>query len=144
MNNRHKYFRNLRYKQSLETRYNHRRTGRHGSWTGTYFITDEPDPRDIREQFFQYEQRIRINDVPYEEFCEKRLNELLKKYRGHDYYLYYDRPEVEYSILENKKETYGKMKSYYKKYSNRVVRRSKDVLQNNQYRKQFDLWWTLD
>ena len=144
MNNRHKYFRNLRYKQSLETRYNHRGTGRYGGWTGVYFVTDEVDPRDIREQFYQYQTRYWKNDVTPEEYTKMRLEDLTKKSRGHDYYLYYDRPEVKYSIIENKKATYGSMKSYYKKYSNRIVRHSKDILQHNQYRKQFDLWWTID
>ena len=144
MNNRHKYFRNLRYKQSLETRYNHRDTGRHGSWTGVYFVTDEVDPRDIREQFYQYQTRYWKTEVTPEEYTKMRLDDLTKKSRGHDYYLYYDRPEVKYSILENKKAVYGSMKSYYKKYSNRIVRHSKDTLQHNQYRKQFDLWWTID
>ena len=144
MNNRHKYFRNLRYKQSLETRYNHRDTGRYGGWTGVYFVADEVDPRDIREQFYQYQTRCWKTEVTPEEYTKMRLDDLTKKSRGHDYYLYYDRPEVKYSIIENKKAIYGSMKSYYKKYSNRIVRHSKEILPHNQYRKQFDLWWTID
>ena len=81
MNNRHKYFRNLRYKQKLETRYNNY----DGWYTGIYFITKEPDPRYIRENQFKY---------PYSCFSVD------KKYRGHDYYLTWKRPEVPYSIQE--------------------------------------------
>jgi hypothetical protein len=79
MNNRHKYFRNLRYKQSLETRYNHRDTGRHGGWTGVYFVTDEVDPRDIREQFYQYQTRFWKTEVTPEEYTKMRLDDLTKK-----------------------------------------------------------------
>ena len=122
MNNRHKYFRNLRYKQKLETQY----TNRGYSWCKVYFITKEPDPRHAREW----------GNRPY-----YRID---KKYRGHDYYLYYDRPEVPYSIVEYTDRPYGKNKKFYKKYTSRITRHSKDVLQHNQYRKQFDLWWTID
>lgn len=77
MNNRHKYFRNLRYKQKLESRYD--------NWceryTGVYFTTEEPDPRYIREhqnaRWFKNE-----------------------KFLGHDWYLCWHRPEVPYSIRE--------------------------------------------
>ena len=50
MNNRHKYLRNLRYKQKLETQYNNR--GYAGS--NVYFITKEPDPRYERERYFRF------------------------------------------------------------------------------------------
>jgi hypothetical protein len=122
MNNRHKYFRNLRYKQKLETQYNNRDY----SWSRVYFVTKEPDPRYARE------------------WGDRLYYRIDKKYRGHDYYLYYDRPEVPYSIIEYTDRPYGKSKKFYKKYTSRVIRHSKDVLQHNQYRKQFDLWWTID
>ena len=122
MNNRHKYFRNLRYKQKLETQYNN-------AGSNVYFITKEPDPRHIREWGYRY---------PYSCFS------VYKKYRGHDYYCYCDRPEVPYSTIEYKDRPYGKCKKFYKKYTSRIIRHSKDVLQHNQYRKQFDLWWTID
>lgn len=144
MNNRHKYFRNLRYKQKLETRYDNRATGRYGSWNGVYFITDEVDPRNLREEFYQYQTRYWKTEVTPEEYVNMRLEDLTKKYRGHDYYLYYDRPEVPYSIIEYTDRPYGKAKKFYKKYTNKIIRHSKDNLQHNQYRKQFDLWWTID
>ena len=122
MNNRHKYFRNLRYKQKLETQYNNR--GYAGS--NVYFITKEPDPRYERERYFRFSG---VDD---------------KKHRGHDYYLYCDRPEVPYSTIEYIDRPYGKSKKFYKKYTSRIIRYSKDILQHNQYRKMFDLWWTID
>jgi hypothetical protein len=139
MNNRHKYFRNLRYKQKLENRYDNRDY----SWCRLSFITDEPDPRYIREYAHKYQFRSKY-DITYEEKVQKFLDDANKPFRGHEYYLYYDRPEVPYSIIEYKDRPYGKNKKFYKKYTTRVVRHSKDVLQHNQYRKQFDLWWTID
>lgn len=120
MNNRHKYFRNLRYKQKLESQYEARR------YEGIYFYTKEPDPRYEREhQSYWY---WRGDD----------------KYRGHNYYMYYDRPEVDYTIYESPRGCYRSAKQYFKKYSNKKVRRAKDIPNHNQYRKVFDLWWTID
>lgn len=81
MNNRHKYFRNLRYKQKLEASYDQS----NGMYTNVYFITQEPDPRYLREYGHRY---------PYSCFS------VYDKYRGHDYYLTWKRPEVAYSIIE--------------------------------------------
>ena len=125
MKNKHKYFKKLRYKQKLETKYNNR--GYAGS--NVYFLTKEPDPRYMREWGYRY---------PYSCFSVD------KKHLGHDYYLYCDRPEVPYSIVEHTDRPYGKSKKFYKKYTTKVVRHSKDMLQHNQYRKMFDLWWTID
>jgi hypothetical protein len=119
MNNRHKYFRNLRYKQKLETKYDNGNRN-------IYFITKKPDPRELR----------RWNHKPY--IQESYLN----KFTGHDYYICWERPEVPYSIMEWQEE-YG-YKKFCKKYSNRIVRRSKNDFQYNGYRKEFDLWWTID
>ena len=83
MNNRNKYFRNLRYKQKLEARYNN------GGWySGVYFITKEPDPRAMREDNNFYLRNP--NQTP--DKWDKR--------RGHEYFMYFKRPEVPYSILE--------------------------------------------
>ena len=139
MNNRHKYFRNLRYKQKLETKYNNR--SNYG-WSRVYFVTDEVDPRFIREDTLRH--LWRSSYLTAEENIQRRLEHNCEKHRGHNFYLYYDRPEVPYSILESTDRPYGKAKKFYKKYTTRVIRHSKDVLQHNQYRKQFELWWTID
>ena len=97
MNNRHKYFRNLRYKQKLETQYEARR------YEGIYFYTKEPDPHYEREHQFRW---YWSGD---------------DKYRGHDYYMYYDRPEVDYTIYESPRSCYRSAKQYFKKYSNKKV-----------------------
>ena len=57
MNNRHKYFRNLRYKQKLEAEYDNGNRN-------IYFITKKPDPRELR----------RWNHKPY--IQESYLNKL--------------------------------------------------------------------
>lgn len=120
MNNRHKYFRNLRYKQKLESQYKAYR------YSGICFYTKEPDPRYEREH----------------QYCWCWCGD--DKYRGHDYYIYYDRPEVDYTICENSLGYRRNAKRYFKKYSNKKVRRAKDVSNHNQYRKIFDLWWIID
>lgn len=77
MNNRHKYFRNLRYKHKLDTKYDNGNRN-------IYFITKEPDPRQARElQAFKY-------------LCRRAT----EKYNGHDYYISWKRPEVPYTAME--------------------------------------------
>ena len=98
---RHRYFREQKYKQKLESRYN----AFGGAWySGVYFITSEPDPRAIREWRDFYERNPQWD--PGE--CDKK--------RGRNYYQYYSRPEIEYSI---KKHEHGRsgMKNILKKRS---------------------------
>lgn len=83
MNNRHKYFRNLRYKQKLEARYDHY----DGYHTGIYFLTKEPDPRAIREDNNFY-------------LRNPKLTSEWDKRKGHEHFMYYKRPEVPYSVIE--------------------------------------------
>jgi hypothetical protein len=80
---RHKYFRTKRYKQKLESKHNAM-----GRYSNVYFITTEPDPRAIREwqYFYGYNPRL----IPGE----------WDKKRGRNYYEYYSRPEIAYTILE--------------------------------------------
>ena len=86
MNNRHKYFRSLRYKQNLEARYD-KQNGWH---TGVYFITKEPDTRARRECNNDY---LRWPDIDHSKY---------DRLRGHSYYMYCKRPEVAYSIMEHR------------------------------------------
>lgn len=54
----------------------------------------------------------------------------------------FDDVDMKYSYIKRPKSS--RTKGFYKNYSNRVVRRNKGSLPNgNQYRKFFDLWWTL-
>ena len=86
----------------------------------------------------------KVGEIGYLFVDDEKILEVNNEYLGHNYYLYVDRPEVDYTIYEHTKRPYGDSKKYYKKYSNRCVRRTKDVPNHNQYRKVFDLWWTID
>jgi hypothetical protein len=81
---RHKYFRAQQYKQKLESKYNAM-----GRYSNVYFITALPDPRAIREWRDFYERFPHW--VPGE--CDRK--------RGRNYYQYYSRPEIAYTILES-------------------------------------------
>ena len=129
---RHKYFRNLRHKQKLEAKVG----TNHTYWSHVYFITEDPDPK--------YERECNYRFLYY-----SRGREVDSKATGKDYYIYYDRPEIPYTILKvHTKGKYSKLKSYYKRYSNRIVRQcakqKHECYNNGQYKKQFDLKWTLD
>lgn len=79
---RHKYFRTQQYKQKLESKYN-----AIGRYSNVYFITTAPDPRAIRERQHFYSSHW----LPGE----------WDKKRGSNYYEYYNRPEIAYTILEH-------------------------------------------
>lgn len=98
---RHKYFREQKYKQKLEAKY----YTYGGAWySGVYFITAEPDPRSIRESRTLYEL--------YPHLDPKEVD----RAQGKNYYRYYHRPEIKYSI---KKHEHGRsgMKNTLKKRS---------------------------
>jgi hypothetical protein len=84
MNNRHKYFRNLRYKQKLEASHDNGGYASH-----VYFITKEPDPRAIRESNNFYLSYPDTDPIEWE------------RARGRNYYRYFDRPEVPYSAVKH-------------------------------------------
>lgn len=57
-------------------------------------------------------------------------------------FLTWELPACDCSMVEYvRSNSCGK---YYKRYSNRVVRRTKEIYKGNQYRKVFDYWWTID
>ena len=118
MKPRHKYFRNQRYKNSLERKYNN---GYNKSYpSNIVFLTEEQDPRAEREDNWWWSY----------DFKKKT------------YYKYYDRPEVSYTIIEEQSRP-SNIKRFFKKYSNRVVRRNNDPYSGGAYKKAFELWWTL-
>ena len=124
MKNKHKYFKKLRYKQKLESKYRNYNPN-------IYFYTDVPCPDQYKKHiYYRY-----YNWIPIEKADKNTIT---------GQYIYDERPTVPYSIREWTDRPYGKSKKFYKKYTTRVVRHSKDVLQHNQYRKMFDLWWTID
>ena len=42
-----------------------------------------------------------------------------------------------------KRSKHSHMQRFYKRYSNRIIRKSEMLYQNGGYRKAFDYWWTL-
>ena len=129
MNNRHKYFRNLRYKQNLEARY------RNDGWlTNIYFITKEPDTRARREGNNSYlSSRPDVDPSSYD------------KRTGHDYYMYWKRPEVPYSIIEHQwgRNGWKKVMKWQTSRRNRRIKISEDDAswrEKSFYKKYEDRW----
>ena len=124
MKNTHKYFKNLRYKQKLESMYG---TNKH-YWTTVYFTTKEPDwaleKKKSRKWWYRGPEKV----------------------HGRDYYEYSEKPSVPYSIREYyTKSKRSKIKKFLKRYSNKVIRQHKlDDLRGGLYKKYFDIPWTLD
>ncbi len=119
MKPKHKYFRNQRYKNSLERKYNN---GYNESYpSNIVFLSKDPDPRAKREGAWW----------PWSHDFKKKTH-----------YKYYAKPEVPYTIMEEQYRP-SEVKRFFKKHSNRVVRRSKGSYNGGSYKKVFDLWWTL-
>ena len=142
MNNTHKYFRNLRHKERLESKAHSCRT----YWSHTMFYTKEPDPRDIREnnKIICYRAtKLGSVEAAVEEYIEHDRN------IGNGRFIYFERPEVPYSIHKVQTDPrYSKRKRDYKKYSNKLLRQRwkqrGEQYQYCQYKKIFDIAWELD
>lgn len=126
-NRNHKYFRKQRYNNKLE-----KRVGANKRYnTKVFFITKEPDSRAIREhqhRFWYYGE---------------------EKARGKEYYRYWKRPEISYSIQEWRKDP--RESARYRdcrKYTNRRLRQAwkqrGEVYQYSNYKKVYDMWWDID
>ena len=133
----HKWFREQRYKQKLERDVDNHKT----YYSNVFFITQEPDPKYIRERFYQNWASWWTE--------EKKWDYLLQKEHGKDYYVYYDRPEIPYSIqyyhksprrsarcVDLKKRTNKRLRQRFKQYG--------ETYQHNEYRKVHEYWWELD
>lgn len=133
----HKWFREQRYKQKLERDVDKHKT----YYSNVFFITQEPDPKYIRERLYHRWAHWWTE--------EKKWEYLTRKERGKDYYVYYDKPEVPYSIqyypksprrsarcVDLKKRTNKRLRQRYKQYG--------ETYQNNEYRKVHEYWWELD
>ena len=131
MNNRHKYFRNLRYKQKLEN--NHDKGGYSAN---VYFITQEPDTRARREGNNFY----LLNPDRSPEEWDKRT--------GHDYFMYCDRPEVPYSIIEHHwgRNGWKKLMKYQTARRNRRIKITEDdaAWREKSFYKKYEDRWNYD
>lgn len=122
MKPRHKFFRNQRYKNKLESKieWKHLACGKY-----YYFITKEPDPRSLREWPF-------LPD---------------RKAIGKDYYVYFywnGRPETDYTIMQG--QCHRRFPKYYRNYCNRRVRKTfkNEIYDHGLYKKLNEYWWTID
>ena len=131
MNNRHKYFRNVRYKQKLEARYYN-----DGWLTNIYFITKKPDTRARREDNNLY---LRWPDTDHAKY-DKRT--------GHDYYMYWKRPEVDYSIVEHQwgRNGWKKVMKQQTARSNRRIKITEDdaAWREKSFYKKYEDRWNYD
>lgn len=133
----HKWFRNERYKLKLERDVDKHKT----YYSNVFFITQEPDPKYIREQISKRWPRW---------WTEERIWEYLTKpTHGKNYFTYYDRPEIPYSIqyyhksprrsaccVDLKKRTNKRVRQHWKQKG--------EIYQHNEYRRVHEYWWELD
>ena len=137
MKRHHKWFRKERYKNKLEHNVEKHKT----YYSNVYFITKDPDPKYIQKQWYTHWASWYTD--------EKKWEYLTKPAHGKDYYIYYDRPEVDYSIqyyhkptrrskccVDLKKRTNRKLRQRWKQYG--------EEYQYNEYRKVQEFWWELD
>ena len=144
MNNRHKYFRNLRHKAKLE--------GKAGSWR-TYwshvkYYTKEPDTRDIRECISSILRIANHKNISVEEAIKEHI-EWSRKRGTSGSFMYFEKPEVPYTIHKVQTDPrYSRRRKDYQKYSNKLVRQAwkqrGEIYQHCEYKKLFGIAWELD
>ena len=143
MKRHHKWFRKERYKQKLE-----RSVDKHHTYfSNVYFTTDEPDPRDIRENIHMISWTADLHGISIEEATEHYIEHERKW--GNGRFIYYERPEVPYSIrYYYKKKKRSNCQTFLKRRTARHVRQRwkqyGEVYQHNEYRKTTEFWWDLD
>ena len=143
MGRHHKWFRNERRKHQLEYEVNNHKT----YYSNVYFITKEPDTRDIREHTDYILWIAEKFDLTAEEALDRYI-EQERKY-GNGRFIYTKRPEVPYSVQyynkpprrsrhqkELKKRTARRLRHYWKQKG--------EVYQHNNYRRVQEFWWELD
>ena len=137
MKNKHKYFRNQRRKNKLERDVEEHKT----YYSNVYFLTKEPDPKYIRQEMYK--------GWPSWWSDERKWEYLTRPDRGREYYTYYDRPEVPYSIHYYEKDSRRSRRCVdLKKRTNKRLRQRwkqhGEIYQHNEYRKVQEYWWELD
>lgn len=133
----HKWFRNERYKLKLERDVDKHKT----YYSNVFFITKEVD--------YEYVQKRWNEGWAHWWTDERKWEYLTRKEQGKDYYVYYDRPSIPYSIqYYHKSPRRSTRQKDLKKRTNRKVRQAfkqkGEVYQNNKYRRIQEFWWELD
>ena len=132
----HKFFRNERYKNKLEARADSNKTYD----SNVYFLTKEPDWDEVQRRWNSH--------WPHWWSDERKWEYLTKPDNGRDYYTYYHRPSVPYSIQRYyKKAGRSKFQKFLKKRTNHYLRQRfkqyGEIYQHNEYRKIHEFWWEL-
>lgn len=143
MNKRHKYFRNLRHKEKLESRGQGWKT----YWSHIVYYTKEPDTRDIRESTSTILWVANRRNITIEEAIQDHIEWYGRHTKGR--YMYYEKPEVPYTAHKvHTDPKYSRRRKDLCKYANRLVRkRGKqygEIYQHNTYKKVYDVAWELD
>lgn len=133
----HKWFRNERYKLKLERSVDNHKT----YYSNIFFITKEVD--------YEYVQKCWNEYSSYWCTDERKWEYLTRKERGKDYYIYYNRPSIPYSIqYYHKSPRRSARQKDLKKRTNRKIRQvfkqKGEIYQNNEYRRIQEFWWELD
>ena len=143
MNNKHKYFRNLRHKEKLEGKGDGWKT----YWSHVVYYTEEPDTREMRDCASNIYWRMNRFNLTFEE----AINEYIEweKKIGNGRFQYYQKPEVPYTIHKvHTSPSYSRRRKDLCKYANRLVRRRwkqyGEFYQHNEYKKVYDVAWELD
>lgn len=141
MNNKHKYFRNLRHQAKLEAKGEGWRT----YWSHVEYYTKEPDTRDLREHANSIYRSMRNGNL--EEAIQRHINWYGRDTKGR--YMYFKKPEVPYTPhkVQTDPKYSKRRKSLCKQANRRVRQRFKqygEVYQHNKYKKVFDVVWELD
>lgn len=118
---KHKYFRNKRYKEKLDNKYIPYYANKHKE-----YITKEPDT---------------LYQRTYQVFWYDGFNE---KQRGRHYWLYFEKPEVPYTIKI--KQNHRKYPAYLRKVHRRRIRKTykNEIIDNSLYKKYNEYWWDID
>ena len=118
---KHKYFRNKRYKEKLNNKYIPGYANKHKE-----YITKEPDT------FYQRTYQV----FWYDGFNEKQ--------RGRHYWLYFEKPEVPYTIKV--KQNHRKYPAYLRKVHRRRIRKTyeDEIINGGLYKKYNEYWWDID
>lgn len=143
MNNRHKYFRNLRHQAKLEGKGEGWKT----YWSHVEYYTKEPDPRNVRDAARNIYWRIDRHNISIEEAIEEYI-EWDKKIGG-GRFIYFKKPEVDYTIHKvHTDPRYSRRRKDLCKIANKRVRQRfkqyGEIYQHNEYKKVFDVAWELD
>ena len=144
MNNRHKYFRNLRHQAKLEGKAQSWRT----YWSHAMYFTKEPDTRDIRESTTRILWIANHRNITVEEAVHEHIEWDRKRGTGSSF-VYFEKPEVPYTIHKVQTDhKYSRRRKDYKKYSNKRVRQSwkqrNEEYQHCEYKRVFGVAWELD